>query len=74
MIGSILVEMNDRFSRTNIEILRGISALSPDSPTFLEIQELKYLCVFSKCDIRLLSNEIQVLKPMLKQSKSNPMT
>jgi hypothetical protein len=33
--------MNDRFSKTNTEILRDISLLSPDSSTFLEIEELK---------------------------------
>jgi hypothetical protein len=69
VIDSILLEMNDRFSKTNMEILRGISSLSPDSSTFLEIEELKALCAMSQCDIQLLNNEIQVLKPMLKQTK-----
>ncbi len=41
IIDSILLEMNDRFSKTNTEILRDISLLSPDSSTFLEIEELK---------------------------------
>ncbi|CAF4122768.1 unnamed protein product, partial [Rotaria magnacalcarata] len=36
VIDSILVEMDDRFSKSNMEILRGISSLSPDSSTFLE--------------------------------------
>ncbi len=62
--------MNDRFSKTNMEILRGISSLSPDSTTFLEVEELKDLCMMLQCDILSLSNEIQVLKPMLKHSKS----
>ncbi len=31
---SIFVEMSDHFSKTNMEILRGISSLSPDNPTF----------------------------------------
>ena len=31
IIDSILLEMKDRFSKTNMEILRGISSLSPDS-------------------------------------------
>jgi hypothetical protein len=69
VIDSILIEMNDRFSKTNMEILRAISSLSPDGSTFLEIEELKALCVMLQCDIRLLNNEIQVLKPMLKQLK-----
>ena len=71
IIDSILIEMNDRFSKTNIEILRGIAALLPDNQTFLDVEELKNLCVFLKCDISLMSNEIQVLKPMLQQTKSN---
>jgi hypothetical protein len=54
-------------------ILRGISSLSPDSSTFLEIGELKALCVMLQCDIQLLNNEIQVLKPMLKQLKPKNM-
>ncbi len=70
VIDSILVEMNDRFSKSNMEILRGISSLSPDSSTFLEINYLRHLCKMIKCDVLTLTNEIQVLKPMLKQSKS----
>jgi hypothetical protein len=46
-----------------MEILRGISLLSPDSSTFLQIEELKVLCVMLQCNIQLLSNEIEVLKP-----------
>ncbi|CAF3465652.1 unnamed protein product, partial [Rotaria sp. Silwood2] len=61
--------MNDRLSKTNMEILHSISSLSPDSPTFLEIEALKALRVILQSDIHLLHNEIQVLKPMLKQLK-----
>ncbi|CAF2145094.1 unnamed protein product [Rotaria magnacalcarata] len=73
VIDSILVEINDRFSKTNMDILRGVSSLSPDSSTFLEIDELKVLCVMLKSDIQLLNNEIQVRKPMLKQLKPKNM-
>ena len=73
IIDSILLEIKDRFSKTNMEILRGISSLSPDSPTFLEIEALKAFCVMLQCDIHLLNNEIQVLKPMLKQLKPKNM-
>ncbi|CAF3185474.1 unnamed protein product, partial [Rotaria sp. Silwood2] len=69
VIDSILLEMNDRLSKTNMEILHSISSLSPDSPTFLEIEALKALRVILQSDIHLLHNEIQVLKPMLKQLK-----
>ncbi len=56
VIDSILIEMNDRFSKTNMEILRGISSLSPHSSTFLEIEELKGLCMMLQCDIQFLTN------------------
>jgi len=56
VIDSILLEMNDRFSKTNMEILRGISSLSPHSSTFLEIEELKGLCMMLQCDIQFLTN------------------
>ena len=62
--------MNDRFSKSSMKILRGISSLSPDSSTFLEVEELTDIFIMLQCDIVSLSNEIQVLKPMLKQSKS----
>ncbi|CAM4819981.1 unnamed protein product [Rotaria magnacalcarata] len=73
VIDSILIEINDRFSKTNMDILRSVSSLSPDSSKFLEIDELKALCVMLKSDIQLLNNEIQVLKPMLKQLKPKNM-
>jgi hypothetical protein len=66
-IDSLLIEMNNLFSQTIVKIFRGISSLSLDSSIFLEVDELKILCVLLKCDIRLLSNGIHVLKPMLKQ-------
>ncbi|CAF4956032.1 unnamed protein product, partial [Rotaria magnacalcarata] len=56
-----------------MDILRSVSSLSPDSSKFLEIDELKALCVMLKSDIQLLNNEIQVLKPMLKQLKPKNM-
>jgi len=62
--------MRGRFSTTNINILRGVSSLSPESPTFLDLPELKALWLILHCDTVLLNNEIEVLKPMLKQSKS----
>ncbi|CAF1035837.1 unnamed protein product [Adineta ricciae] len=69
VIDAILIEMNDRFSNSNLEIIRGISSLSPDSSQFLEIEELTHLCNMLQCDGQLLKNEIQVLKPMLKEPK-----
>ncbi|CAF3976119.1 unnamed protein product [Rotaria sp. Silwood2] len=70
VIDSILVEMRYRFSTTNIDILRGVSSLSPEAATFLKLEELKPLCIMLHQDAVLLNNEIEVLKPMLKKSKS----
>ncbi|CAF4333051.1 unnamed protein product, partial [Rotaria magnacalcarata] len=47
-----------------------IPSLSPDSSTFLEVGKLTDIFIVLQCDIAWLSNEIQVLKPRLKQSKS----
>ena len=62
--------MRDRFSTTNIDILSGVSSLSPEAPTSLKLEELKTLCIMLHQDVVLLKNEIEVLKPMLKKSKS----
>ncbi|CAF3612443.1 unnamed protein product [Rotaria socialis] len=74
VIDSIILEMRDRFSTTNMDILRAVSSLSPESSTFLELTELKALCLMLQCDTSLLKNEIQVFKPMLNQSKSKNIT
>ena len=66
MIDAVLIELNDRFSVHNIAILTGISALCPDSDTFLEIEILKAFAVQMKADFCSLSNEIQVIKSMVK--------
>ncbi|CAF4093600.1 unnamed protein product, partial [Rotaria magnacalcarata] len=69
-LNCLVTKMNDRFSKSNMKILRGISSPSSDSSTFLKAEELTDKCIMLQCDIVSLSNEIQVLKPMLKQSKS----
>ena len=70
VIDSILAEINARFSADNMGILRGVSSLSHESSTFLDITELKSLCRMLHCDVSSAANEIQVLKPMLKDSKA----
>ncbi|CAF3984908.1 unnamed protein product [Rotaria magnacalcarata] len=74
VIDSIILEKRDRFSTTNMDTLRAVSSLSPESSTFLELTELKALCLMLQCDTSLLKNEIQVFKPMLNQSKSKNIT
>jgi len=66
IIDAVLIELNDRFSGHNIAILAGISALCPDDDSFLKIEILKPFAVQMKADFCSLSNEIQVIKPMIK--------
>ncbi|CAF3818324.1 unnamed protein product [Adineta steineri] len=66
-IDSILIELNDRFSSENMEILNGISALCPDHDNFLDHSLLKAFAIQLKVDLCLFYNELQVLKPMLKK-------
>ncbi|CAF2998956.1 unnamed protein product [Rotaria sp. Silwood2] len=70
LIDSILIELNDRFSFENMQILNGISALCPDSDNFLKIDVLKPFALQMKTDLHSLDNEIRVLEPMMKNSKS----
>ena len=69
VIDSILIELNDRFSSQNMEILNSISALCPDHNNFLDIDLLQIFSSHMKCDSSALSNEVQVLKAMLKDVK-----
>ncbi len=52
----------------HMEILNGISVLSPDSANFLDCAVLKSFAIQMKVDLCSLYNELQVLKSMLKDS------
>jgi len=65
----VLIELNDRFSFKNLEILNGISALCPDNENFFQTEILKAFAVQMNANFCSLCNEIQVLKSMLKDSK-----
>ncbi|CAF4674204.1 unnamed protein product, partial [Rotaria sp. Silwood2] len=69
IVDAVLIELNDRFSVHNMEILISISALCPDSENFLQSEILKPFAVEMKADICSLCNEIEVVKSMLKDSK-----
>ena len=43
VIDSILIEMRHRFSTTKIDILSGVSSLSPEAPTFLKLQRDSFI-------------------------------
>lgn len=65
-----MTELDDRFSKSNLKVLQGISSLSPGGEKFLEMDNSINLCNVIKCDVFTLNNEIQVLKSILEQSKS----
>ncbi|CAF1475900.1 unnamed protein product, partial [Adineta ricciae] len=69
-IDAVLIELNDRFSVHNLAVLAGMSALCPDSDTFLQINILKAFAVQMKADFSSLSNEMQVIKPMIKDTNT----
>jgi precorrin-6x reductase len=69
IIDSILLELKNRFSDDNILILNGISALYPESNNFLHIDSIRPFAAQMSADLSSLCNEIQVLKPMLKDKK-----
>ncbi|CAF3969951.1 unnamed protein product, partial [Rotaria sordida] len=69
IVDAVLIELNDRFSDHNLEILIGISALCPDNENFLQTEILKPFAAQMKADFCSLCNEIQVVKSMLKDSK-----
>ena len=68
-IDSMSIELNDRFSSKNLEILGGLSAPCPDNEKFLQIEVLKPWALHMKADFCLLNNEIQVLKEMFIDTK-----
>jgi hypothetical protein len=58
LINFILIELNDRFSFENMQMLNGISALCPDSDNFLQTEVLKPFTIQMKADLSSLFNEI----------------
>jgi hypothetical protein len=66
LIDNILVELNDRFSSNNLQILSSVSSLCPDSDMFLHFESLKPFADHLNFDPGVLLNELNVAKPMLK--------
>ena len=69
LINSILVELNDRFSRKTLSLLKSISTVYPESEHFLNAEAVDDFCRHIDIDPALVKNEFIVLKPML-QSKT----
>ena len=72
LIDNILVELNNRFSSKNLQILSSISSLCPNNDNFLNFDTMKFFADHLKFDLIALCNELNVMKPMFKkQSISN---
>ncbi|CAF2773271.1 unnamed protein product [Rotaria sp. Silwood2] len=69
LIDSILIELNDRFSNINLDLLKSLAAMYPDSEQFLEFKSLCSLADHLNCDLNQLQNELNVIKPMIKDEK-----
>jgi len=69
LIDSILIELNDRFSNKNLDLLKILAAMYPESQQFLEFKSLCSLADHLNCDLNQLQNELNVIKPMIKDEK-----
>ena len=69
LIDSISIELNDRFSNTNLDLLTSLAAMYPESEQFLEFKSLCSLADHLNCDLNQLQNELNVIKPMIKYEK-----
>ena len=65
LIDNVLVELNDRFSSKNIQLLSGVSSLCPENDSFLCFDSLKPFADHFNFDSLTLSNELTVAKSML---------
>ncbi|CAF1658030.1 unnamed protein product [Rotaria magnacalcarata] len=69
LIDSVLIELNHRFSNANMEILISISSLCPKNEKFLDFEILKPFASHLDINPDMLKNELNVLRPMLKNKK-----
>jgi hypothetical protein len=68
-IDSIMVELNERFSCHNLQIVKSIISLSPINENFLDIETLQPLLDHLSLEKNVIKNEIAVIKPMIKDTK-----
>ena len=69
LIDAILIELNDRFSNSNINLLTSLSSLNPENENFLKFQSLRQFAEHLSCDQNQLENELNVIKSMVKDDK-----
>ncbi|CAF1366267.1 unnamed protein product [Rotaria sordida] len=69
LIDSVLIELNHRFSRETMEVLTSISSLCPKNEKFLDFEILKPFALHLDINPDGLQNELNVLRPMLKNKE-----
>jgi hypothetical protein len=65
----LLIELNDRFSNTNLDLVKILAVMYPESEQFLEFKSLCSLADHLNCDLNQLQNELNVIKPIIKDEK-----
>ena len=65
VLDSVLSELRNRFSHNNIEIMKAISSINPQSKTFLDTSTLKPLTVVYNLDYNFLCMEVVLAKKTL---------
>ncbi len=69
VLDAFLAELNRRFSQENIEIMRAIHSLNPDSEHFLDPTHLKPIALTYNLDYKLLCMESTLAKRTLMKAK-----
>ena len=66
VIKLIFIELNDRFMDTNLDLLTSLTDMYPENEKVLEFKALWLLAGHLNYDLNQLPNELNVIKPMIK--------
>ena len=74
VLDHILSELDRRFTKTNLDLMKSVQACSPSSSSFLEPTQLNYLASFYSLSTDLLANECVLAKGTLQNKELNSVT
>jgi hypothetical protein len=69
LIDCMLVELNDRFSRKTLSLLKSISTVYPESENFLNGDAVIDFCKHINVNANLVKNEFIVIQPLIQSKK-----
>ena len=69
LIDCMLVELNDRFSRKTLSLLKSISTVYPESENFLNGAEVADFCNHINVNANLVKNEFIVIESLIQSKK-----